>query len=486
MGHQFGGNHTFNGNAGNCGTRSAQHAYEVGSGVTIQAYAGICGVENLQPNSIDRFHMESLDEMTAFLTDANGGATPNCGTVTAITNAIPTVSAGADVSIPLGTSFQLTAVGADGDVGDSLTYAWDQFDLGTLSSDVATATTDAGNRALFRSYSQPASPSRYFPSLTYILNNANNPPLTYACAPLGTCLTGETMPTTARAMHFQVVARDNKASGGAIVTDEVIVTTVAGTGPFQVTLDKKAAKLGYTGGSQLTVTWDVAGTTAAPISAANVTIRVSTDSFATFTELLASTPNDGTQAVTLPNITTTTARIMVMAVGNVFFDVSDQDFNITAAVTPTPTPTPTPGSCLTVMPGPTWTCVNGGWLPPGYPTPTPTPTATPAPTPTPTPLPCLSVLPEGPNWVCNTVTGGWNWSNAVRSSCTTAKPDGENWTCKDGKWLQKKESGGGEVRQVLARLSSADVVATGHDAAFRAQPSAVSELSRNQERPRAN
>ncbi len=31
-----------------------------------------------------------------------------------------------------------------------------------------------------------------------------------------------------------------------------------------------------------------------------------------------------------------------------------------------PPPTPT-GDCLTVKPGPLWTCVHGGWLPPGYP-----------------------------------------------------------------------------------------------------------------------
>ena len=80
----------------------------------------------------------------------------------------------------------------------------------------------------------------------------------------------------------------------------------------------------------MNVTWSVANTTAAPVSAANVKISLSTDGGNTFpTVLTASTANNGSATVTVPNVSTTTARIKVEAVGNIFFDISDANFTIT-------------------------------------------------------------------------------------------------------------------------------------------------------------
>ena len=324
LGHQFGANHTFNSTSLNCGgaARSSTHAYEVGSGSTIMAYAGICSPENLRSNSNDQFHVESLNEITAFLTSGGGAS---CGTTAATGNALPTVSGGANFTIPQQTPFTVTATGSDPD-GASITYQWDQYDLGTASWSVATATTDDGSRPLFRSYPQSSNPSRTFPSLTYILNNSNVPPATYSCSS-NTCLTGETLPASNRTMNFQVTARDNRTGGGAVTTSRVQVAVTTAAGPFAVTAPNR--NVSWASGTQ-TVTWNVAGTTGSPVSTADVRMSLSTDGGITFPTVLASSaPNSGSAAVTIPDTATTTARIKVEAVGNIFFDISDTNFAIT-------------------------------------------------------------------------------------------------------------------------------------------------------------
>jgi hypothetical protein len=78
------------------------------------------------------------------------------------------------------------------------------------------------------------------------------------------------------------------------------------------------------------VTWNPANTQLAPISAALVDIVLSTNNGLSFPTMLANnTPNDGSQAVVLPSINTTQARILIRAEGNIFLDVSNGPFTIT-------------------------------------------------------------------------------------------------------------------------------------------------------------
>jgi hypothetical protein len=308
MGHQFGGNHTFNGTTSSCGggNRNLPTAYETGSGSTIMAYAGICGAQNVQSNSDAYFHGGSLAEMGAYITGT--GAT--CGTVINTSNSPPTANAGSSYTIPKSTPFTLTASGTDPN-GNSLTYNWEQMNNNNSTQPPVATATGGPN---FRSFTPTTSPSRTFPVLSAIVGN--------------TSPTWEVLPSVARTMNFRVNVRDNASPYGCTEKSDMTVTINGTAGPFLVTSPNTAVS--WLGNSTQTITWNVAGTTANSVNCANVKISLSTDGGFTYpTVLLASTPNDGTQDVTIPNISTTTARVKIEGVGNIFFDISNANFTIT-------------------------------------------------------------------------------------------------------------------------------------------------------------
>jgi hypothetical protein len=296
MGHQFGGNHTFN----DCGSQlNASTAYEPGSGSTIMAYAGICGSADVQAHSDDYFHGVSLDEIYAHITGAGG-----CGANTGNSNTAPSANAGADFTIPVGTPFTLTGSGADAN-GDALTYCWEEWDLGSVTS---------STKPVIRSLAPSTSPSRTIPRMSDLLAGAATP--------------WEALPTAARTLNFRLSVRDNRAGGGGIA-DDYSKITVAGTQSFAVTSPNTAVTWGS--GTTQTVSWSVAGTNVSPFNVSAVNIRLSTDGGASWTTLAAGTPNDGSQAVTLPAVSSSSCRILVEAVGNIFFDLSNTSFTIGAA-----------------------------------------------------------------------------------------------------------------------------------------------------------
>ena len=159
-----------------------------------------------------------------------------------------------------------------------------------------------------------------FPQLSDILNGLGE----ITSGPLSVTK-GEQLPTTDRTLNFRATVRDQQ---GGTNGDDVLLTVVETGSSFELTNLNSTTTL--TGGTSQEITWNVAGTTANGINVSDVEILLSTDGGLTFPHSLATTANDGSHFVTLPNIDTPTVRFQVRAVGNIFFDISNANVTIAA------------------------------------------------------------------------------------------------------------------------------------------------------------
>ncbi|RYY46816.1 MAG: T9SS type A sorting domain-containing protein [Chitinophagaceae bacterium] len=329
VGHQLGANHTFSQSTEGSGVNK-----EVGSGITIMGYAGIVAGLNAAAHSIDIFHQASIEQIQ------NNLATKTCPVTTNITanNATPVVAPVPNFTIPFSTPFALTGSATDANAADVLTYCWEQNDnavsgSSTGANSVASPTKTTGPN--FLSFVPTVSPTRTFPRLQSILNGANT---TSGTLFAGNNINIEALSSIGRTLNFRLTVRDNapysstapvKVGQTAYTDMQVIVSSAAG--PFAVTVPN--TNVSWPGSSAQTVTWSVNGTTGAPINCANVRILLSTDGGFTFpTVLAASTANDGSEVVNIPSTPSTTARIKVESIGNIFFDISNTNFTITVPV----------------------------------------------------------------------------------------------------------------------------------------------------------
>ena len=321
MGHQFGARHTFNGNSNNCsgGNYNESTAYEIGSGSTIMSYGGICGNDNLSGGRDLYFHINSIEAIYTYTREGNGSA---CPIISSIANTPPVVNANPEnrsYTIPKGTPFVLSGQGSDSNGGQTLTYTWEQYDLGR-QGDPSDAAFDTGNTGengapLFRSFEPTLSPERSFPSTNEIVG-VND-------------LLGEILPLVGRDMDFRLTVRDNNSGGGGVACDEITVSVDDSSGPFEV-IDPDAFAV-WQAGSTETIQWSVAGTDGAPINCQNVQISLSTDGGQSFPFVLAaSTPNDGSHDFTVPSISAAAARIKIAAVDNIFFDITSEPVTISS------------------------------------------------------------------------------------------------------------------------------------------------------------
>jgi len=300
VGHQMNSPHTFN----SCnGTGGSAIGFEPGSGTTIMAYAGLCGVDNIQTYTDYYYHGASLERIIA--------SGSSCAEYITIDNRAPTVEilSPQNITIPLNTPFELEGVGYDSD-GDIISYCWEQMDLGPIS----TLGQPSGTAPLFRSYAPVSHGVRSFPNVEDLRSGTTRPT--------------EILPFTSRPLNFRLTVRDNNSAGGQTAYQDYSINVGGEAGPFVVNSPTTGSETWEAGENQ-TVTWDVAGTNVAPVNCNFVDIYLSTDGGVTYPIVLAeNAPNTGGTSIVVPNEIGTNNRIKVKAKDNIFLDVSDNDFEI--------------------------------------------------------------------------------------------------------------------------------------------------------------
>lgn len=296
LGHQLGANHTFAHNLEPYGVN-----VEPGSGSTIMGYAGITGgnTTDVQMNSDAYFHKVSITQVQTNL------IAKTCDVELTTTNNPPVIAALPTYNIPKGTAFVLTASATDAE-NDPMTYTWEQVDNALVSINK----NNLGNTATgasFRSFTPTANPTRYFPKLASVLNGVLD----------NSTSQWESVSKVARTTKFAVTVRDNNPNPAQQQSQTAEQTVVVGdNGPFRVFTQYANISV------PTNVEWDVAGTTAAPYSVANVKIDYTTDSGVTWTVLSASTANDGSESYTFPaSLSGQTIKLRISSIGNIFYAV---------------------------------------------------------------------------------------------------------------------------------------------------------------------
>ncbi|WP_179339675.1 zinc-dependent metalloprotease [Winogradskyella ludwigii] len=309
MGHQFGAFHTYNSTS--CASAATSNsAYEPGGGTTIMSYAGICGSSsNIQSEADNYFHQNSIDQMWGNITNGNS----TCGNQSSTGNTAPVANAGGNYTIPIGTPYRLAGVATDIDGLESLTYCWEEYDLG---ASVAAPNFLTSTGPIVRSFPPSSNSTRYIPKLEDYVSSVNS------------STTWEKLVLINRDVNYSLLVRDNDISGGQVGLDFMTVTVSDSSGAFTVS-SQNTTGLSYTGSTIQTVTWNVGNTNVAPINSNIVNILLSTDGGLNFdTVLLSNTPNDGVEDITLPNVDAASCRFMVESADNIFYNLNTKNFAI--------------------------------------------------------------------------------------------------------------------------------------------------------------
>lgn len=173
---------------------------------------------------------------------------------------------------------------------------------------------------------------RYFPAIQSLLNNNYYTEIN----DYGTMLTVEKLPFASRELNMRLLVRTNDPYAGSLNHKNVEFFVDGQSGPFRIT--SQTEPVAWEIGSEQTITWDVANTdNPNQVNCQTVDILLSLDGGNNFDQILGENiPNNGLYTFFVPVLlSTSSARIMVKASENIFFDINNSFFTVNNPAIPT-------------------------------------------------------------------------------------------------------------------------------------------------------
>lgn len=312
LGHQFGAYHTFS---------HVEERYgfnmEPGSGTTIMGYAGVTGVDDVQPHGDPYFHYISIQNIRSVV------EATSCASELMLSNTTPQINPNPNYTIPKETAYALVASATDAEQ-ETLYYTWEQLDSGNITAAVFGPQNGQGAQA--RSLPPSMNPKRNIPRWDRILVGQ----LTETNPSAGGYW--ETVSSVGRRLRWGLTVRDQFASASGqeatLAQDEMEITVTEAAGPFRIF--SQADFTQWSSGQAVKIIWDVAQTRQSPVNTQTVTIDLSLEGDDVFTHtLLEQTPNDGEEIIIVPSgIDASQARIRVAPVDNIYFAINSSPIEI--------------------------------------------------------------------------------------------------------------------------------------------------------------
>ena len=234
-----------------------------------------------------------------------------------------------NITIPAGTPYVLE--GSSDLLNENYTYNWESNDTADeqYSSDPDAETFLLPTQG---SLSAPVTPHsqgfrRVFPDMNVLLDNEYEK---YGIdIYTGVNQIVEKLPFATREMNMRLVVRTNDPYAGSLNHKNLKFFVDGTAGPFRVT-SQMDSTLWFVG-SEETITWDIANTNNLDgVNCQSVDIALSINGDENFDYIIAeSIPNIGSFTFTVPpTIPTNSARLMVRANDNIFFDINNGKINI--------------------------------------------------------------------------------------------------------------------------------------------------------------